>query len=450
MNSVLQFAFAESENLIVIGICLMLSAFFSSAETAITSLGTLKAKHLVDQNTKNSKYLKLWLDHPGRVIATILLFNNVVNILASSVTTHVTYKYVENGAIGIATGVMTFLVLVFGEVVPKSFAKTHAEALGLFSIRVIVGFYYVGYPLILLLASFSDVVVRIVSGSTKQNPLITEEELEFMVSEGEKAGVIEDLKKEIIAGAFDFDETKVREIMTPRTDIKAVELETELQEVLNLIVETGHSRVPVYRDQIDHIVGLVLAKDLLTHSDGGIFDSKLPVKNYMRDCLFAPESKSIMGVFKDLKRTKSHMAVIIDEYGGTAGIVTMEDILEEIVGEIQDEFDTEEAKILEVDKDLYDVSGSLNIEEFLDHFELNDEHVPGGTKELEIDTVSGLITQLVGQLPQRGQSVDLGKVTMVVQEVKNRRIDQVRVRINPASSDQESAESEVEPASRGE
>lgn len=442
-GTILQFISNEAASLTVIVVCIVLSAFFSSAETAITSLGPLKVKHLLDSQGKKVQALKLWLDHPGRVIATILLFNNVVNILASSMTTKVTYKYMESGAVGIATGLTTFLVLVFGEVIPKSFAKTHAERLSIIAMKLVLVFYYLGYPIIRALSGFADKVVTSLSGGQiRDNPLITEEELEFMVSEGEKAGVIEDIKKDIIEGAFDFDETKVREIMTPRTALTAIEAQTPFKEILDLIIRTGHSRLPVYREHVDHIVGLVLAKDLLNYSFAVNDVTPLVAKDLMRECLFAPESKSIMAVFKDLKRTKSHMAIIIDEYGGTAGIVTMEDILEEIVGEIQDEFDAEEAKILKIDQGIYEVSGSLNIEEFFDYFHINQEHLPGGDKELDVDTLAGWFTQLIGQMPQQGQTVEFGPVRMEVVDVQNRRIELVKVELIEPVSDQIEASSE--------
>ena len=207
------FFYQETHNMFIIAICLILSAFFSATETAITSLGTLKVKHLLDSRGKSVSHLKLWITHPGRVLTTILIFNNVVNILASSVTTYVTNKYFDNAAIGIATGITTFLVLVFGEVIPKSFAKAHAESMAIMSMRIIVGIYFISYPLVMLLSGFADIVIKFFSHGNKNLPLITEEEIEFMVSEGEKAGVIKDLKKDIIEGAFDFDETRVKEIM---------------------------------------------------------------------------------------------------------------------------------------------------------------------------------------------------------------------------------------------
>lgn len=420
-----EFLYVELNQLILIVFCLFLSAFFSASETAITSLGTLKTKHMIDSLGKSVSHLKLWIDYPGRVLTTILLFNNIVNILASSVVTQMATKYFESGAIGVATGITTFLVLFFGEIIPKSFAKAHAERLAVISMRFIVFVYFMSYPLVILLSSFADKVVSFFSHGTKTSPLITEEEIEFMVSEGEKAGVIEDIKKDIIEGAFDFDETKVKEIMTPRTDLIALNVSTNIEVAIEETIKTGYSRIPVFKESVDHIVGIIIAKDLLNYASQDKKDLKL--SQIMREAFFAPESKSIMGVFKDLKRSKNHLAIIIDEYGGTAGIVTMEDILEEIVGDIQDEHDTEEAKILEIDKNIYEVSGSVTIDDFVDYFKLEDDISVQEERDRDLDTLAGLFTKFIEQMPEVGQKKQFAGLEIEVLEVNNKRIELFRV-----------------------
>lgn len=411
----------------VLIVCLMLSAFFSSAETAITSIGTLKAKHMIDSGGRKLAHLRLWVTSPNRVIATILIYNNAVNILASSVVTYVTNKYFQNAVIGIATGFTTFLVLIFGEILPKSYAKAYSEKLAIFSMRFIVPIYWISYPIVEILSIFADFVIKIFSKGEKTSPLITEEEIEFMVSEGEKAGVIKDIKKDIIEGAFDFDETKVKEIMTPRTNLTAFSMKTSIDKAIELTLKTGFSRIPIYKENIDHIIGVILAKDMLEYlatpdRKGG------NVSDFMREVFFAPESKSIMDVFKDLKRSKNHLAIIIDEYGGTAGIVTMEDILEEIVGEIQDEHDVEKAKISKIEANLYEVSGAISIDNFVDFFKIDLKKIPEEQKFEDVDTLAGWITQLIGQMPRVGQKITLGKYSVEVHTVDKHRIDVVRVK----------------------
>lgn len=416
-------------SLIIILICIIFSAFFSSAETAITSLGNLKAKHLIERRGKAVAHLKFWLDHPSRVLTTILVYNNIANILASALATEYSFRIYKSSAVGIATGIITFLVLIFGEIIPKSYAKIHFEWLAIVSLRIIIILYYISYPVIRLLSIFSDGIISISRSLGKIPDLeMTEEELEFNVKEAEKAGVIHEIKKDIIEGAFDFDETIVREIMTPRTDIKALPLDADIQRMINKAIETGYSRIPVYRTHMDKIMGIVLVKDLLRPSSN---NQKITAKDLMRDALFAPESQSIMDVFKDLKRTKSHLAIIMDEHGGTAGLVTMEDILEEFVGEIQDEHDKEKPKIIKIKDNDFEVSGSTNLDDFKKYFSIKDSD---NKDEQDIDTIGGLVTQLVGRMPKVGQKVTLEYLTLEVLKVQQHRIGLIKV----IKSDEES------------
>ena len=412
---------------VIIGICLSLSAFFSAAETAITSLGALKARHLIDQRGKSVSQLRLWLQHPSRVLTTILIFNNLFNIMASAIAADLAIGYFESSAIGIATGVITLLVLIFGEIVPKSFARANSEILAIYAMLVISVIYKIFFPIVWAFSELANRVIKILGSEQSLQPAITEEELEFLIEVGEKAGVLEDTKKNMISGVFDFDETKVREIMTPRTDIIAVEKEESIENTVKLTIQTGHSRLPVYEERIDNIMGVVFAKDLLRLLADNEKDKSKPatLSELMREPLFVPESKQLMEVFKDLKRTKNHMAIIIDEYGGTAGIVTMEDILEEIVGDIQDEFDVEEAEILQIDDNTYDVSGSVNIGDFVEHFNLDQnflEEVEG-----DVDTIAGWMTQVLGSLPETGQTMTHGPLTIEVTDVDRHRIERLRV-----------------------
>jgi CBS domain containing-hemolysin-like protein len=425
------FEFLQSEfwALVVIGVCVLLSAAFAAAETAITALGTLKARHLVETEAK-AHHLNLWLQHPSRVLTTVLLFNTVVKILASAVATNVASHYSKDQAIGIATGVTTFLVLVFGEVIPKAFGRAHAESVGIFGIRFVNVAYRITYPAVWVLSELANFMIRRFGRPTSLQPTITEEELEFLIKIGEKSGAIEPSKREMITGVFDFDETKVREIMTPRTDVAAIEKSDTFHEATSLIIQTGHSRIPVYEERIDNVVGIIFAKDLLRHAAQG--QMKTPLSHLMRQPLFVPDSKPIMDAFKDLKRTKNHMAVIIDEYGGMAGVVTMEDILEEIVGDIQDEFDKEEAQVLKIDKGVYDVSGAMNISEFREYFELDEAFE--AEVEGEADTIGGWMTQFLGDMPEVGQTVTRGPLTIEVSEVGRHRIERLRVAKILASS----------------
>lgn len=427
-------------DLLIITLCLIASAFFSAAETAITSLGILKTKHLIEvAGNKSVKHLTLWLEHPSRVISTILIFNNGVNILASVITTKIALDYFQHYAVGIATGLSTFIIIIVGEITPKSMGKAYPEVIGPFSLHIIRFLYRVTFPLVWSLSEFARRIIAAFGSNeeTSLRPSITEEELEFLINEGESEGVIEDYKKDMISGVFDFDETKVREIMTPRTDIMAVDKTDSVASVADLAIRSGHSRIPVYDGNIDTIVGIVFAKDLLKNAlDKEI--APLKVADIMREPFFVAESRSNIEVFKDLKRNKYHMAIVIDEHGGTAGVVTMEDILEEIVGDIQDEFDAEEAKILEVAKNVYDVAGSVHVSEFLEYFDL-DEQILDETEQ-DVDTIAGLVTQKIGAMPKVGQSTEIGTLNLEVAEISRHRIERLRVnRLTSHAANEEAA-----------
>jgi CBS domain containing-hemolysin-like protein len=416
--------------MLVIGLAIIGAAVFSAAETAITSLGAHKMRHMVSNKKAHTSHsLRLWLSQPSRVLTTILIFNNFCKVLASVIATDLAMRFFGDQAIGIAIGVVTLLFLVLGEIIPKSFARANSEQVARISMKVMYVLYRLFFPLVWLFSELANFVIRKLGSDQTLQPAITEEELEFLLDVGEKSGVIEDLKRDMINGVFEFDETKVREVMTPRTDIFALEKNDSIDQAVRMIIQSGHSRLPVYDEQIDNVMGVVFAKDLLRYlSDpkrGKNSSQPVPLTAVMREPQFVPESKPLMEVFKELKQSKNHMAIIIDEYGGTAGLVTMEDILEEIVGDIQDEFDAEEAAILQIEEDVYDVAGYVNITEFMEFFELNESFAKD--VEGEVDTMAGWMTQLLGHLPEVGQTVTHGNLTFEVTEVDRHRIERLRV-----------------------
>jgi CBS domain containing-hemolysin-like protein len=418
----------DSVEVMVIIVSLLAAGFFAAAETAIGSLGTLKAKQLLDSNPSPQRPLGLWLAHPGRVLTTIQLYSSVCTTLAVALTTHLAMRHVDVHPIATATIAATLLVLVFGKVIPKSFAKAHHETFALPFLRIVYAIYLVSYPVVWAFAGLAGRLISLIGGKADEKPPITEEELEYLVDVGERAGVLEETKKEMIEGVFEFDETKVREIMTPRPDIKYLRVDESYDDALRLAIETGMSRIPVCdEDGIDHVIGILLVKDLLrvARAHNGSKQA-FSLRGVMREPFFVPESKLIMDVFKDLKSTKNHIAIVIDEHGGTAGLVTMEDILEEIVGEIQDEYDVEEAEIIELEPGIYDVAGSYNIDEFLEYFEIENAQLTEERGE-DVDTIAGWITSLVGDLPEVGKTVRIGPLNVEVSDVERRRIRRVRV-----------------------
>lgn len=407
--------------------CGAVSFLFSGAETAITGLGSLKAKHILDTRGDKAKELNLWLNHPSRVLTTILLFNTAVNILASALATEYAHRHFGDQALAIATGFTTLFILIISEIIPKTLGKIYTDILAVPAMKFIFFFYRLSFPFVLGFSYIASAFIQVFGGGKHQaGPQITEEELEFLVNVGEKAGVFEETKQDMISGVFEFDEIKVREIMTPRTDITAIELKTPLREAVKLAYESGHARIPVYDERIDNVVGILLAKDLLQFATSPEKLQTLRIQHLMRKAHQVPESKLIMDVFKELKRTKSHMAIVIDEYGGTAGLITLEDMLEEIVGEIQDEHDEEQAKIIEVTPGIYDVLGLMNFDEFLEHFEIDPKQIHDENQQ-DAETVAGYMIQAIGDLPKVGQSVNIGPYTCEVSQVARHRIERVRV-----------------------
>jgi CBS domain containing-hemolysin-like protein len=415
--------------------CGVISALFSCAETAITGLGSLKAKHLLDTRGDNAKELNLWLHHPSRVLSTILLFNTAVNILASAIATEYANKYFEDKALAVATGFTTLVILILCEIIPKTIGKIYTENLAIPAMKFVYFCYRVTMPIVIGLSYLASTLIEMFGGGKHQpGPQITEEELEFLVNVGEKAGVFEETKQDMISGVFEFDEIKVREIMTPRTDMTAIELKTPLREAVKLAYESGHARIPVYDERIDNVVGILLAKDLLQFAANPEKMQTTKIQHLMRKPRRVPESKLIMDVFKELKRTKTHMAIVIDEYGGTAGLITLEDMLEEIVGEIQDEHDEEQAKIIEISPGIYDVMGQMNLDEFLDFFEITPAQIHAeGLQEAE--TVAGYMIQVTGDLPKVGQSTKIGPLVCEVSQVVRHRVERVRVRKTPENDE---------------
>lgn len=423
---------SDVPSLLLISGCLLLSAFFSSSETALTSLSALKVKHLIEQS-KHYSTLKYWIDEPGKVLTTILVFNNAVNIFASALATELATRWFESRAVGIATGITTLLVLIFGEIIPKSFAKVHAERIAVLVMRVIKVFCFSTWPLIWALSKFTDWVLHALgSEEQKAKPPITEDELEFLVNVGEEHGVIENTKKQMISGVFDFDDKAVREVMTPRPDVIAIDVNESFAAVVDKTITTGISRLPVYEKRIDNVIGIILAKDLLKAS---VCSQEKPalIRSIMRKPYFVPESNKVIHVFKQFKRTRSQLAVVIDEHGGMAGVVTMEDILEEIVGDIQDEFDSEEEKIKSSSDGTYEVAGALSIDEFTEFFKLPGEVIEEQL-QVEADTLAGLLTQVIREMPQVGQTVQIGSVTIRITQVDNNRIQRAQVRCAPQTA----------------
>jgi len=407
----------------VLLLLILLSGFFSGAEIALYSSGKVRIRRLADEGSERALLVSERLQRPNRLLATILIWNNLVNILATAIATGLAIQFFGNRGIGIATGVMTFLILVFGEITPKGYCTKNAVEVSLKIGKPISWLMRLSSPLISLITAFTNRLITLLGGEPKIGlPFVTEEEIKLLVSIGEAEGTIEKEEKEMISGVFEFGETVAKEVMIPRIDIDRIEATKPLEEAMGLVLQTGHSRTPVYDENIDNIIGILFTKDLLRYMKEG--KGGMAVKEGMREAIFIPESKALPELLKEMREKRNQMAIVVDEYGGTEGLITLEDILEEIVGEILDEYDVEEAGIQK------QPDGSVRIDARTDIDEVNEAfHIPLPSTEFE--TIGGLVFNTLQKVPVPGDRVTIEGVELIVEKMRGRRISKVKMRTPP-------------------
>ena len=408
--------------IILLIILIGLSGFFSASETALTAFKSSNLEDVEDEHPKAAELLRKWLKKPNEMLTGILLGNNIVNILASSIATAVAFSMIGNGgrAIAIVTLCMTLVILIFGEITPKVVAKNYSSKVAML---VILPIYYISLltlPVIKVLIFISKVIGKIFGiHISDENLMITEADIRSYVNVGEAEGVIEEDEKEMIHSIFEFGETSAKEVMTPRTSMFALEAEETIGEVWEEIKENGFSRIPVYDEEgIDNIIGVLYLKDLLDIVMSGRTD--VPLKECLREVYFVPETKSIMEILEEFKRKKVHMAIALDEYGGTVGVLTIEDLIEEIVGEIQDEYDKEEGELIKpVGDELYEVDAMIDIETLNKELEIE---LP---ESEDYESLGGLVVTEMGKVGEAGDSIQVGNIKMNVLEVDKMRVSKV-------------------------
>ena len=406
---------------LILVLLLLLSAFFSAAEAALLSANKLRLRRLRDDGDRRARQLsRLLEEEPGRVLTALAVGNNIVNVGASILAAALFVQWLGPGrGPWLAVVAMTVALLIVGEITPKTFAAKHADRLALWLGRPVAWVAAALGPVIRILSLISDLLVRPLGGRVNlASPLVTEEEIRLLVRMGEEEGVIEADERQMIHSIFEFGDTVVREVMVPRIDMVCVEDTTTVDGVLRVILEEGHSRVPVYHETIDQIVGVVHVKDLLSHIKAG--HHALPAREVMRPAYFVPESKRLDDLFREMRRKRTQMAIVVDEYGGTAGLVTVEDLLEEIVGPILDEYDVEEKLFETVDEHTAIVDGRLSIEEVNELMNLD---LPTG----EVDTIGGFVYSLLGHVPAQGEKITARDAEIVVEKLEGHRIARVRI-----------------------
>ncbi len=399
--------------IVVLIVLLVLSGFFSSAETALFSISTTKARHLAKRKDKSFALIKKMKEDPHKLLSTILIGNNIVNVGASALATSITINIVSSNAVGLATGIMTFFILVFGEVFPKSIATRNNILIARIVIFPIYWLSVLFYPVVI----FLNFIPKL-TGKIKKTPIVTEEELMTFVEVVEEEGEIKEEEKELIHNIFEFDDINASEIMTPRADMFIIEADEKLQ--LEKIVKSGFTRIPVIDGDIDHVIGILNIKDLFVHQTT---TGKMPdIRKIMTKPYFIPENKKLDTLLHQFKKRKHHIAIVVDEHGGVAGLITLEDVLEEIVGEISDETDKVEPHIVRVKNKEWVVLGKTDIDEVNEKIGMD---IP---ESREYDTFSGYVLDKIGKIPKEKEEIGIENFIITVKEMEGNRIKEYIVR----------------------
>ena len=403
--------------LVLIGILLVCSAFLSGAEAALFSLTTVQVERLRERGGALGRLITRMLQHPTNLIVTFLVGNEIVDVALAVTVTSLALMIYGAGGEYLAIVATTLILLLCGEITPKSIAVRYPERLSLFMAWPLQAFAYAVMPLRWGLRKLIDATM----GTRAERPisLISEEEFKTLVELSEDEGVIDEEERDLIQRVFEFGDQRVSQIMTPRTDIFTLEVNEALSAALPKIKEARFSRIPVYEGTIDQIIGILYAKDLLPYSRHPEPEAKL--RDLLHPVFFVPESKRIDELLREFQRNKVHMAVVVDEYGGVSGLVTMEDALEQLVGEIVDEFDTEEVLCRQLDAQSFLVSARLPLDEF-------NEKLGVTIPRENVDTIGGYVFHLFGKLPKRGEAVTAHGLTFTIEHIKGTRILEIRVR----------------------
>ena len=405
---------------VAIVILIALSFFFSSAETAMTTVNKIRIQSLSEQGDKRAIILEKVISDAPKMLSAVLIGNNIVNMSVSSLMTTLTIKVLGNAYVGIATGILTLLILIFGEITPKNMATIHAEKLSLAYARIIYGLMFILTPVVFIVNKITTGVLILfhVDPNAKTNAM-TEHELRTLVNVGEKDGIIENEEKQMIYNVFDFGDSTAKDVMIPRIDMTFVDINCTYDELMAIFSEDMHTRFPVYEDNTDNVIGIINMKDLLIYPK----ENPFAIRNILREPYFTYEYKATADLMIEMRKASVNLAIVLDEYGATAGLVTLEDLLEEIVGEIRDEYDeneVEDIKEIQPGRE-YAVQGSAKLDDINDalHIHLESE---------DYDSIGGYIIEQLDCLPKDGQSVTLESgIRLVVDRIDKNRIELVHI-----------------------
>lgn len=410
---------SDAIQLIILAVLLLLSAFFSSAETALTTVNRLRIRSLVEDGDKRAITLAKVIDDPGKLLSAILIGNNIVNISASSLATILATRHFGNAGAGAATGILTLLVLIFGEITPKTCATLQAEKMALRYAKVIYTIMLIFTPLIFILDFLSGGILRLMGiDPDNRDDSVTEEDLRTIVEAGHEDGVLETEEHKMINNVFDFGEHQAKDIMVPRVDMCFLNVDATYEETIDVYKEDKFTRIPVYEETTDNVIGILNVKDLLLYDK----EQEFHVRDFLREAYYTYEFKNTSELMIEMRKNSISIAIVLDEYGATAGLVTLEDLLEEIVGDIRDEFDGDEEEEIQKISDLeYLVDGSSKLEDL-------DDLISLGIESEDYDSIGGVVIDALEHLPSEGEEVTVeGGVRLAVEKVDKNRIEKVRI-----------------------
>lgn len=413
--------------LIVLAILILLSAFFSSAENSLTTVNRIRIKTLVDEGKRSAIILEKILERPGKMLSTILIGNNIVNISATSLATTLTIRLLGDAWVGLATGALTIVVLLFGEIIPKTWAINNAEKIALAYSYFIHGLMWLLTPVIFLVDKLVNAFLWLLHvDPNKKSSYMTESELKTYVDVSHEDGVIESEEREMILNVFDFGDSCAKDIMIPRIDMTIIDVEASYRELHNVFKETMYSRIPVYENDTDHIIGIVTLKDFFLATKKTDFS----IRDILRETYYTYEYKKTNDLLMEMREGAINIAIVLDEYGASVGLITLEDLLEEIVGEIRDEYDEEEKELIkELEQGVYLVEGSMKLDDINDAIEttLDSENY---------DSIGGILIETLDRLPNPGEEITLSDGTKLVASVVNKnRIEKVTLTLPKPDSE---------------
>ena len=422
--------------LLILILLLLMSAFFSSTETALTTVNKIRVRTLAENGDKQAEYVLKIIEDPSKMLSAILIGNNVVNLYASSLATVLATHIWGNKIVGIATGILTLLILIFGEITPKTVATIQAERIAFRFAKIIYYIMTVLTPVIFVVNQLSFLVLKLLRVDVKaKGESITEDELRTIVEVSHEEGVIESEEKKMINNVFDFGDAVAKDVMVPRIDMSFVDVNTSYQDLVDIFREEKYTRFPVFEETTDNVIGIINIKDIFLAENSEDFS----VKNYLRQPLYTYEFKKVSELMIEMRKAMINIVIVLDEYGATAGLITLEDMLEEIVGEIRDEYDEdEEEALIQIGPREYVVEGSMKLTDLNDYLELN-------LQSEDYDSIGGLVIGLLDHLPEEGEDVVIDNVRLCVDSVEKNRIDKIHLYIlNPIEAVTARREEEAE------